>query len=67
MDTNILQAIKSAAYNIGNAYYSENQDEVTNKIADQIAESLKCWLGGDRAISILTDLATALQVQADEI
>ena len=67
MDANISRAIKTAAYNIGNAYYSEDSNEVTNTLAGSIAESLKCWVGGDRAIDILTDLATALQVQADEI
>lgn len=67
MDRNIFQAVKDAARNIGNAYYSEDSNQVTATLAEAIAEHLKCWLGGDRAIDILTNLATALQEQADEI
>lgn len=60
--------IKQAASRIAEAYRTGTSDtETSSQLAEAIAEHLKCWLGGDRAIDILTDLSTALQVRADEI
>ena len=60
--------INQAASRTAEAYRIGTSDtETSSQLAEAIAEHLKCWLGGDRAIEILTDLATALQVRADEI
>ena len=60
--------INQAASRIAEAYrIGTSATETTNKLAESIAENLKCWLGGDRAIDLLNYLAAALQEQADEI
>ena len=63
-----MNTINQAASRAAEAYRTGTSDtETSSQLAEAIAEHLKCWLGGDRAINILTDLATALQEQADEL
>lgn len=66
MDRNIFQAVKDAARNIGNAYYSEDSNQVTATLARCIAESLRC-IKGKKAQDILANLAAALNSERNEL